>query len=86
MLFRSTLIALLSYPYSLGYYSLTTLSVPVFISLLTPLPSLGLAAFISLRNLNIRITSSSTPPTSLNFRRLVYYLSLVNSVIIIFNF
>jgi hypothetical protein len=51
---------------------------PIFISLLTPLPSLGLAAFTFLKNLNIRITSSGTPPTSLNLRRLAYYLSPAN--------
>jgi len=62
----------------MGYYSLTMLSVPIFISLLTPLLGLGMAAFTSLRNLNIRITNSGIPLTSLNFRRLVYYLSLVN--------
>ena len=43
-----------------------------------PLPSSGLTAFTFLKNLNIKITSNSIPPTSLNFRRLVYCLSLVN--------
>jgi len=62
----------------MGYCFLITLSIPIFIFLLTPLPSLGLAAFTSLRNLNIRITGSSTLPTSLNLRRLVYYLSPAN--------
>ena len=35
------------------YYSLIILDMPIFISLLIPLPSLGLVASISLRNLNI---------------------------------
>ena len=60
----------------IGYYSLIMLDMPVFISLLMPLPSLGLAASISLRNLNIGIISSSTLLTSLNIRYLVSYLGL----------
>jgi len=42
----------------IGYYFLIILNIPVFISLLIPLPSLGLAAFTFLRNLNTRITGS----------------------------
>jgi hypothetical protein len=42
----------------MGYYFLIILSIPIFISLLTPLPSLGLAAFIFLKNLNMKIISS----------------------------
>ena len=43
-----------------------------------PLPGLGLVAFTFLKNLNIKITSSSIRLASPNFRRLVYCLSPVN--------